>query len=108
MKKENENTKIADSDLEFLSKELSQTNKALALRELTEKVAFKKTSRQLQQEVKVYDPFCKYEVGDLIIKEYDEPLLISSKGVDHFKGSVVLKVLNKITYQNFQSEMLEG
>jgi len=107
MKKENENTKIADSDLEFLTKELSQTNKALALRELTEKVAFKKTSSQLQQEVKVYDPFCKYEVGDLIFKEYDEPLLISSKGVDHFKGSVVLKVLNKIAYQNFQSEMLE-
>ncbi len=107
MKKENENTKIAGSDLEFLTKELSQTNKALALRELTEKLAFKKTSSQLQQEVKVYDPFCIYEVGDLIFKEYDEPLLSSSKGVDHFKGSVVLKVLNKIAYQNFQSEMLE-
>jgi hypothetical protein len=107
MKKENENTKIADSDLEFLEKELSQTNKALALRELSEKVAFKKTSGQLQQTVKIYDPFCRYEVGDLIYKEYDEPLLISSKGVDHFKGSVVLKVLNKIAYQNFQSEMLE-
>ncbi len=107
MKKENENTKIADSDLVFLDKELSHTDKALTLRELAEKLAFKKTSGQLQQKVKIYDPFCKYEVGDLIYKEYDEPLLISSKGADHFKGSVVLKVLNKITYQNFQSEMLE-
>lgn len=107
MKKENENTKISDSDLEFLEKELSQTNKTLALRDLTEKVAFKKSSGQLQQMVKIYDPFCAYEVGDLIYKEYDEPLLISSKGVEHFKGSVVLKVLNKIAYQNFQSEMLE-
>lgn len=107
MKKENENTKIADSDLEFLEKELSQTNKAITLRELTEKLAFKKTSGQLQQKVKIYDPFCKYEVGDLIYKQYDEPLLTSSKGADHFKGSVVLKVRNKIAYQNFQSEMLE-
>jgi hypothetical protein len=107
MKKENESTKIADSDLEFLERELAQTNEVLTLRELTEKIAFKKTSGQLQQEVKIYDPFCKYEVGDLIYKEYDEPLLVSSKGVDHFKGSVVLKVLNKIVYQNFQSDMLE-
>jgi hypothetical protein len=107
MKKENENTKITDSDLEFLEKELSQTNKALTLQELTEKLAFKKTSSQLQQKVKIYDPFCTYEVGDLIYKEYDEPLLTSSKGADHFKGSVVFKIRNKIAYQNFQSEMLE-
>jgi hypothetical protein len=107
MKKENDNTKITASELEFLEKELTQTNEALTLEKLTEKLAFKKTSSQLEQKVKKYDPFCKYEVGDLIYKEYDEPLLTSSKGADHFKGSVVFRVQNKIAYQNFESEMLE-
>jgi len=107
MNKENEYTKITESDLEFLRKELSQTNNALTLQELSEKLAFKKTSSQLQQEVKKYEPFCKYEGGDLLYKEYDEPLMVSSKGVEHFKGSVVLKVMNKIAYENYNCEMLE-
>jgi hypothetical protein len=107
MNKENDHTKITESDLEFLKKELSQTSHAFTLLELSEKLAFKKTSSQLQQEVLIYDPFCKYEEGALIYKEYDEPLTVSSKGVEHFKGSVVLKVMNKIAYENFNCEMLE-
>ncbi|MDH5386411.1 MAG: hypothetical protein OEY18_17055, partial [Candidatus Aminicenantes bacterium] len=107
MNKENEHTKITESDLEFLKKELSQASHAFTLLELSEKLAFKKISSQLQQEVNIYDPFCKYEVGALIYKEYDEPLTVSSKGVEHFKGSVVFKVMNKTAYENFNCEMLE-
>ncbi len=107
MDKENELTKIAEDDLSFLEQELLQVNKALTLEELTQKVAFKKTSSQLKQEVKIYDPYCQYEVGDLILKEYDEPLLVSSKGAEHFKGSVVLKVNNKVFLESFDCEMLE-
>ncbi len=107
MIEENEYTRITETDLNFLENELSQSNKPFTLQELTQKLAFKKTSRQLQQEVKKYDPYAKYEVGDIIYKEYDEPLMVSSKGVDHFKGSVVLKVLNKIAYESFNCEMLE-
>jgi len=107
MNKENEYTKIAEADLAFLEEELLQSNKVYTLNELVEKIAFKKTSSQLKQEVKVYDPYCRYEVGDLVLKEYDEPLLVSSKGAEHFKGSVVLKVINKISLENFDCEMLE-
>lgn len=107
MNKENEHTKISEADLAFLESELLQTNKALTLSDLAEKVAFKKTSSQLKQEVKIYDPYCQYEVGDLVLKEYDEPLLVSSKGAEHFKGSVVLKVINKISLESFDCEMLE-
>jgi hypothetical protein len=107
MDKENEQTKIAGNDLTFLEEELLQTNKAFTLEQLTQKVAFKKTSSQLQQEVKKYDPNCVYNVGELILKDYDEPLLVSSKGAEHFKGSVVLKVLNKISLESFDCEMLE-
>jgi hypothetical protein len=107
MDKANEYTKITEADLSFLEEELFQINKASTLKELAQKVAFKKTSSQLKQDVKKYDPYCQYEVGDLIFKEYDEPLLVSSKGAEHFKGSVVLKVHNKISLENFDCEMLE-
>jgi hypothetical protein len=107
MDKENEQTKITEDDLSFLEEELLQINKALTLEQLTQKVAFKKTSSQLKQEVKKYDPICIYEAEDLILKEYDEPLLVSSKGAEHFKGSVVLKVINKISLESFDCEMLE-
>jgi hypothetical protein len=107
MDKEDELTEITEGDLSFLEKELLLNNKAFTLEQLTQKVAFKKTSSQLQQEVKKYDPDCVYEVGDLIYKEYDDPLLVSSKGAEHFKGSVVLKVVNKISLESFDCEMLE-
>jgi hypothetical protein len=107
MDKANEYTKIAEADLSFLQEEMLQIDKALTLKELAQKVAFKKTSSQLKQDVKKYDPYSQYKVGDLIFKEYDEPLLVSSKGAEHFKGSVVLKVLNIISMESFDCEMLE-
>jgi hypothetical protein len=107
MDKESEQTKITEVDLSFLKEELLQTNKAFTLEQLTQKVAFKKTSSQLNQEVKKYDPYCSYEVGDLILKDYDDPLLVSSKGAEHFRGSVVLKVIQKISLESFDCEMLE-
>ena len=107
MDKANEYTKITEADLSFLEEKLLHINKALTLKELAQKVAFKKTSSQLKQDVKKYDSYCQYEVGDLIFKEYDDPLLVSSKGAEHFKGSVVLKVLNKISLESFDCEMLE-
>jgi hypothetical protein len=107
MDKTNEYVKITEADLSFLKEELLQINKPLTLNELAQKVAFKKTSSQLKQTVNKYDPYCEYEAGDLIFKEYDEPLLVSSKGAEHFRGSVVLKVLNKISMESFDCDMLE-
>ncbi len=107
MDKENEETKITEDDLSFLEKEFSKTNKPLSLAELTKKFVYRKTSSQLSQQVKKYDAYCRYEVGDFIYKEYDEPLMASSKGVEPFKGGVVLEVINKIDYENFNCEMLE-
>jgi hypothetical protein len=107
MDKENEQTQITKDDLSFLEEELLKSNKAVTLEHLTQKVAFKKTSGQLKQEVKKYDPNCAYDKGDLILKDYDEPLLVSSKGAEHFKGSVVLRVINKTSLEDFDYEMLE-
>ena len=107
MEKENENLTITADDISFLEKELTESPKPHLLPELSRKIAFKKSARRLSLEVKKYDPNCQYEVGDLIYKEYNEPLIVSSKGAEHFSGSVVLKIVNKIPYQSFNCEMLE-
>ncbi len=107
MDKENENTKILAADLEFLEEDITNSPTPFSLQELVKKIAIKKTSSQLSQVVKVYDPYCVYEVGDLLYKEYNEPLIVSSKGAEPFKGSVVLKVISKIPYESFNCEMLE-
>jgi len=100
-------TKISGDDLSFLAEELSKINNPLHIQELTRKLAFKKAESQMNQAVKKYDPYCKYEVGDIVYKEYNEPLMVSSKGTEMFTGAVVLKVIKKISYENFNCEMLE-
>jgi hypothetical protein len=107
MNKENDSIQVSKDDLSFIEEELLKINSALSLQELTKKIAYKKNAGQLNQEVKIYDPACKYEVEDLIYKEYNEPLLVSSKGAEPFQGSVVLRVNGKIAYESFNCEMLE-
>lgn len=107
MDKINENISVTQKDISFIEAELTKSTTVPTLNELTEKLAFKKNASQLNQEVKKFDPDCKYEIGDLICKHYDEPLLVSSKGAAHFKGNIVLKVINKIAYDSFNCEMLE-
>lgn len=107
MEKVNENTQVIDTDLAFLEKELTKTQTPAILDELVKKVAYKKTASQLRLEAKKYDPECIYEIDDLIYKEYDEPLTVSSKGAEPFKGAVVIKVVNKIALPDFNCEMLE-
>ena len=107
MPKEDENTKITESDILFIEKELTQTNKPLSFQGMTKKLAYKKTSSQMTQEIKRYDPYCQYETGDLIYKEYDELLTTSSKGAEAFKGAVALKVVKKVPYESYNCEMLE-
>ncbi len=107
MAKEDSLTQVTPDNLAFLEKEFEQTLRPYSLKELTEKLAFHKTAGQRVQDVLKYDHACRYEVGDLIYKEYDEPLTVSSKTVEHFSGAVVLKVVNKAFYKGFQCEMLE-
>ncbi|MGB8951851.1 MAG: hypothetical protein WCC06_04205 [Candidatus Aminicenantales bacterium] len=107
MDKEISLIQISEEDIRFIEKELAKSRRPFSLRELTEKLAYLKTASQRIQEVKKYDPSCVYEIGDSIYKEYDEPLPLNSKYVEHFTGAVVLKVINKNYYKDFNCEMLE-
>jgi hypothetical protein len=105
---DNENiTAIAPGDVAFIEEELGRGPRPAALHALAEKLAFLKTAGQRAKDVKRYDPDARYEVGDYIYKDYDETLTIGSKSVDHFKGSVILKVVGRTFYKSFNTEMLE-
>jgi hypothetical protein len=100
-------TTVTPDDLVLVERELQATPHPLDIKVLTQRLAFEKTAGQRLLDVKKYDPNCRYEVGDVIYKEYDEPLTVGSKTVEHFKGAVILKVVAKTYYKHFNSEMLE-
>ncbi|MFB0566408.1 MAG: hypothetical protein ACETWK_12130 [Candidatus Aminicenantaceae bacterium] len=100
-------TNVTEKDIDFLEQNLKKSSRPILLTDLAKTLIFHKSAAQLRQEVKKYDPYCLYEINDLIYKEYNESLTVSSKGVEHFKGAVILKVINKVNYENFNCEVLE-
>jgi hypothetical protein len=106
MDKDNALVQVTPDDIAFAEQELAKSKKPAATRELAEKLAFLKTAGQRTQAVKLYDPDCIYQIGDMIYKEYDEPLTVSSKTVEPFKAAVVLTVVRKILYKGL-GDMLE-
>jgi len=100
-------TTASAEDLAIVERELEQTPHPQPTRALTEKLAFAKTATERTQDVKKYDPYARYEVGDFIEKDYNETLTVGSKSVEHFEGRVILKVVAKTVSKHFNCEMLE-
>ncbi len=100
-------TTVTPEDIALVERELGATTRPLDLKDLAQKVAFAKTAGQRTQAVKKYDPNCVYEKGDFIYKDYDEPLTVGSKSVEHFQGAVILEVVGKTFFKHFNCDMLE-
>ena len=100
-------TTVSAADLLFVERELDRTPLPQSTRDLTGKLAFEKTATERTQDVKKYDSYARYEVGDLIEKDYCEPLTVGSKSVEHFEGRVILKVVARTFSKHFNCEMLE-
>jgi hypothetical protein len=100
-------TAIAPGDVAYIEEELARSPRPAALHDLAQKLAFLKTAGQRSKAVKRYDPYARYEVGDYVYKDYDETLTVGSKSVEHFKGSMILKVVGRTFYKSFNCEMLE-
>ena len=107
MNKENENINISSEDLKFCAEELKKSDKPAIISDLARALAYHKNASQMNQAVRIYDQIYQYNVGDLVLKSYNEPLMVSSKGTEHFEGEVVLKVVKKIQYENFDCDMIE-
>ena len=100
-------TTASAEDIALVERELERTPQPQSTRALAEKLAFEKTAAERTQDVKKYDPYARYEVGDFIEKVYNEPLTVGSKSVEHFEGRIILKVVAKTTSKHFNCEMLE-
>jgi hypothetical protein len=100
-------TAVSDADLILVERELGRGPQPRTTHDLTAKLAFEKTAAERTQDVKKYDPYAVYEVGDLIEKDYNEPLTIGSKSVEHFEGRVILRVVAKTHSSHFNCDMLE-
>src|SRR5512135_2717810 len=100
-------TTVTDEDLALVERELAKAPQPQSTHDLAGKLAFEKTATERTQDVKKYDPYAKYDVGDLIEKEYNEPLTVGSKAVEHFEGRVILKVVAKSFSKHFSCDMLE-
>ncbi|MGZ5514443.1 MAG: hypothetical protein ACXW2O_05005 [Candidatus Aminicenantales bacterium] len=98
---------VSDADLTLVERELERTPQPRSTHDLTGKLAFEKTATERTQDVKKYDSYARYDVGDLIEKEYSEPLTVGSKSVEHFEGRVILKVVAKTFSPHFHCDMLE-
>ena len=100
-------TTVSDEDLALVERELDRSPHPRSTRELSGRLAFEKTAAERTQDVKKYDPDARYAVGDFIEKEYNEPLTVGSKSVEHFEGRVILKIVAKTYSKHFNCEMLE-
>jgi len=100
-------TAVSDADLAFVERELERSPEPRSTHELAGRLAFEKTATERTQDVKKYDPYARFEVGDLIEKEYNEPLTVGSKSVEHFEGRVILKIVAKTYSKHFNCDMLE-
>ncbi len=67
----------------------------LSFQQAAMKVAEKEREEEFSRPVKIYDPECDYEVGDLIYKEFKEKLRTGRDRYVEFEGPAILKVVGK-------------
>ena len=86
------NLSIEKEDIDFLRKQLHGKVLPLELAELAYQLALFKTREKRTDKVKIYNPNCQYEVGDLIYKEYPGKIPVGAKKYIEMERGVVLRV----------------
>lgn len=79
----------------FLKEYLNKGEGPFSLDQVAEAYARKLMEERSLEPVKIYNPDCRYEIGDLIYKEFDEKLRIGRDKYEEFKGGAILKVVDK-------------
>jgi hypothetical protein len=83
---------IGTADMEFVRKFLKGKTQPLEFEGLVYQVALYKTREERKVQVKIYDPGCEYQAGDLIFKEYPGQLPVGNKKYIAVDQGVILKV----------------
>lgn len=79
----------------FLKEYLEKGEGPFSLDKVAEAYARQIMEERSLEPVKIYNPDCRYEVGDLIYKEFDEKLRIGRDKYEEFKGGAILRVVEK-------------
>lgn len=83
---------IGPAELEFILEFLKDKKQPLDFEDLVYQVALFKTRDDRRNRVKIYDPNCEYQAGDLIYKEYPGQLPVGNKKYISVEEGVILKV----------------
>lgn len=86
---------IDEEDIEWIESLIKERRSPITLEEISTQLARKKSALTQGKKVKIFNPELDYEVGDLIYKYYDEDLKFSKEKMEHFKGGVVLRIIEK-------------
>ncbi len=86
------NLNIEKKDIDFISNYLNKKNKPVELYDVVYQLALYKTKDNRENSVLIYNPNCKYEIGDLIYKEYPGKIPVGAKKQIEMDRGVVLKV----------------
>jgi len=83
---------IGPADIDFLKSYLQGKTNPLPFEEVVHQLAIYKTQENRTVRVKLYDPECEYQAGDLIYKEYPGKIPVGSKKFVELSEGVILKV----------------
>lgn len=86
------NLNIEKKDIDFLKEQLQGKVLPLELEDCAYKLALFKTREKRTDKVKVYNPNCEYQMGDLIYKEYPGKIPVGAKKYIEMEKGVVLRV----------------
>jgi hypothetical protein len=88
------NLNIEEKDIVFVKEFLKGKIIPVDFVDVVYQIALFKTQEKRENKVKIYNPDCEYEVGDLIYKEYPGKIPIGSKKYIEMDKGVVLKVVD--------------
>jgi hypothetical protein len=83
---------IAAADMEFVRQFLKGKTQPLDFEDVVYQVALFKTQNDRKSRVKVYEPDCEYQAGDLIYKDYPGQLPVGNKKYITVDQGIILKV----------------
>ncbi len=90
----------------FLRKIIKNAQGPVSVERAAEEFAQGLMKERSFEPVKIYNPDCKYEVGNLIYKEFNEKLRLGKSKYQEFEGHAILKVTGKKYSPEFGCFML--
>lgn len=94
-------------DLQIVRVLLEEIDEPLSLAALVQAVLERKKAGVTKHRIKIFDPRSDYQVGDLVLKKYDETLRAGKTRTIHINEEVLLKVVDSFKHPVLPCTMLE-